>query len=177
MWSWWVECLLIRWCKMQIGLAGFLWICQIVSYLLESLIFYWSRRSVCALNYSFNVLTEEWGAPSAQAFYFRMALANPWYIIYPSAINIPCSTMQALSIYPPITCLPIWYHLFQYIINKLGLNRDPLAELQQDLSVLDNHRCLAQQLSCKPIKIFHACSPERNREGSLEPQHSSTPKG
>jgi len=50
-------------------------------------------------------------------------------------------------------------HLPQYIINKLGLNRDPLAELQQDLSVLDNH------------------SPERNREGSLEPQHSSTPKG
>merc|ERR1719158_2524126 len=50
-------------------------------------------------------------------------------------------------------------HLPQYIINKLGLNRDPLAELQQDLSVLDN------------------CSPERNREGSLEPQHSSTPKG
>jgi len=50
-------------------------------------------------------------------------------------------------------------HLPQYIINKLGLNRDPLAELQQDLSVLDTH------------------SPERNREGSLEPQHSSTPKG
>ena len=31
-------------------------------------------------------------------------------------------------------------HLPQYIINKLGLNRDPLAELQEDLSQLDAHR-------------------------------------
>ena len=51
----------------------------------------------------------------------------------------------------------------QYIINKLGLNRDPLAELQEDLSQLD-----ATSVSS---------SPDRNREGSLEPQHSSTPKG
>merc|ERR1719158_781256 len=54
-------------------------------------------------------------------------------------------------------------HLPQYIINKLGLNRDPLAELQQDLSQLDNHS--------------NSSSPDRGREGSLEPQHSSTPKG
>ena len=48
-------------------------------------------------------------------------------------------------------------HLPQYIINKLGLNRDPLAELEQDLSMLDCH------------------SP---RDTSLEPgpQHSSTPR-
>ena len=47
----------------------------------------------------------------------------------------------------------------QYIINKLGLNRDPLAELEQDLSMLD----------CP--------SPERQL-GNLEPEprHSSTPK-
>merc|ERR1719474_2398045 len=51
----------------------------------------------------------------------------------------------------------------QYIINKLGLNRDPLAELHEDLSQLD-----ATSVSS---------SPDRNREGSLEPQHSSTPKG
>jgi microtubule-associated serine/threonine kinase len=50
----------------------------------------------------------------------------------------------------------------QYIISKLGLTRDPLAELQQDLAALDTNS---------------ACSsPDRNRESSLEPQHS-TPKG
>ena len=54
-------------------------------------------------------------------------------------------------------------HLPQYIINKLGLNRDPLAELQEDLSQLDSTSV--------------SSSPDRNREGSLEPQHSSTPKG
>merc|ERR1719158_1783902 len=55
-------------------------------------------------------------------------------------------------------------HLPQYIINKLGLNRDPLEELQQDLSHLDESTSVSS-------------SPDRNREGSLEPQHSSTPKG
>ena len=54
-------------------------------------------------------------------------------------------------------------HLPQYIINKLGLNRDPLAELQEDLSQLESTSI--------------SSSPDRNREGSLEPQHSSTPKG
>ena len=54
-------------------------------------------------------------------------------------------------------------HLPQYIINKLGLNRDPLAELQEDLGQLDSTSV--------------SSSPDRNREGSLEPQHSSTPKG
>jgi microtubule-associated serine/threonine kinase len=56
-------------------------------------------------------------------------------------------------------------HLPQYIINKLGLNRDPLAELQHDLSQLDNQN------------HSNSSSPDRGREGSLEPQHSSTPKG
>merc|ERR1719228_1108940 len=54
-------------------------------------------------------------------------------------------------------------HLPQYIINKLGLNRDPLAELQEDLSQLDSTSV--------------SSSPDRGREGSIEPQHSSTPKG
>ena len=47
----------------------------------------------------------------------------------------------------------------QYIINKLGLNRDPLAELEQDLSMLD----------CP--------SPDRQLSNlDQEPRHSSTPK-
>lgn len=50
----------------------------------------------------------------------------------------------------------------QYIISKLGLTRDPLAELQQDLAALDTTSVCS--------------SPERNRESSLEPQ-TSTPKG
>merc|ERR1719500_1518623 len=54
-------------------------------------------------------------------------------------------------------------HLPQYIINKLELNRDPLAELQEDLGQLDSTSV--------------SSSPDRNREGSLEPQHSSAPKG
>ena len=52
-------------------------------------------------------------------------------------------------------------HLPQYIIQKLGLNRDPLAELEQDLSLLGCH------------------SPrDTSLEGaqSLGPQHSSTPR-
>ena len=45
----------------------------------------------------------------------------------------------------------------QYIINKLGLNRDPLAELEQDLSLLD-------------------CQSPRDTSLEPGPQHSSTPR-
>jgi len=54
-------------------------------------------------------------------------------------------------------------HLPQYIITKLGLNRDPLAELQEDLGQIETTSV--------------SSSPDRGREGSIEPQHSSTPKG
>ena len=47
----------------------------------------------------------------------------------------------------------------QYIIGKLGLNRDPLAELEQDLSMLDCH---------SPERPLNTIEPE--------PRHSSTPK-
>ena len=47
----------------------------------------------------------------------------------------------------------------QYIITKLGLNRDPLAELEQDLSMLDCH---------SPERPLNTIEPE--------PRHSSTPK-
>ena len=49
----------------------------------------------------------------------------------------------------------------QYIINKLGLNRDPLAELEQDLSLLGCH-------SPRDTSIDGAAS--------LGPVHSSTPR-
>ena len=47
----------------------------------------------------------------------------------------------------------------QYIIAKLGLTRDPLAELEQDLSMLDCH---------SPERPLNTIEPE--------PRHSSTPK-
>ena len=53
---------------------------------------------------------------------------------------------QARGVYGVTTNVP------QYIIGKLGLNRDPLAELQNDLSNLDN---LAEAPCCDegPVQV------------------------
>ena len=40
----------------------------------------------------------------------------------------------------------------QYIIGKLGLNRDPLADLQQDLSQLDSQNSTGT-LDCFQVEI------------------------
>ncbi len=85
----------------------------------------------------------------------------------------------------------------QYIISKLGLNRDPLADLHQDLNTLDaidNQKTLQQQDSensdsSSSIVVTAATSspadtsleqkPEQQQQqqqGRAGPQHSSTPK-
>ncbi len=91
----------------------------------------------------------------------------------------------------------------QYIIGKLGLNRDPLADLHHDLSSLDqqqqqhHHRHhhhhppqdvleeepqeTAPAVTCsKSADDFLAQTPEKHQQSSSHPcppQHSSTPKG
>ena len=64
----------------------------------------------------------------------------------------------------------------QYIIGKLGLNRDPLAELQNDLSNLDN---LAEAPCCDegPVQVtkqFYIYSRDINTKMSKIQKHSKS---
>lgn len=64
----------------------------------------------------------------------------------------------------------------QYIISKLGLTRDPLADLNQDLSSLDDHGSVSTAPSSADTSIDQH-QMQQQRPPSMEPQHSSTPKG
>ena len=57
----------------------------------------------------------------------------------------------------------------QYIIGKLGLNRDPLAELQHDLSNLDTvDRPSSSQISVQHAKQQSLETPQQNLDESAE---------
>ena len=61
----------------------------------------------------------------------------------------------------------------QYIIAKLGLTRDPLAELEQDLSLLDCPAPAPPQVNNKYFQQIFSTSSSKY----LSPlQHSSTPR-
>lgn len=80
---------------------------------------------------------------------------------------------QARGVYGVTTNVP------QYIIGKLGLNRDPLAELQNDLSSLDtlaevpcchDHESLLVQRSSTPKpNLPHEDTPNGEKEKSKNP--------
>ncbi len=76
----------------------------------------------------------------------------------------------------------------QYIISKLGLNRDPLADLHQDLSTLDSADNKQQQVespdplaAAPPVfsadsSLEHITQKQQPQQEKPGPQHSSTPK-
>ena len=74
---------------------------------------------------------------------------------------------QARGVYGISTNVP------QYIIGKLGLNRDPLAELQNDLSSLD---ALVEPVSSESVPVQRSSTPKPDsREDSGNEKEKSKP--